>query len=106
MIFDVKKYHNKLSLLETQKAIKLAKDTFEKKLADSLDLIRVSAPLFVYPETGLNDNLNGVERPVRFDILDTKRDAEIVQSLAKWKRMALAKYKIEDPIAIILRFKV
>ena len=95
MIFDVKNYHNKLSLLETQKAIKLAKDTFEKKLADSLDLIRVSAPLFVYPETGLNDNLNGVERPVRFDILDTKRDAEIVQSLAKWKRMALAKYKIE-----------
>lgn len=95
MIFDVKNYHNKLSLIETQKAIKLAKDTFEKKLADSLDLIRVSAPLFVYPETGLNDNLNGVERPVSFDILDTKRNAEIVQSLAKWKRMALGKYNIE-----------
>lgn len=94
MIFDVKNYQNKLSLLETQKAIKLAKDTFETKLADSLDLIRVSAPLFVYPETGLNDNLNGVERPVGFDILDTKRNAEIVQSLAKWKRMALAKYNI------------
>ncbi len=95
MIFKVNNYQNKLSLVDTQKAIKLAKDTFEKKLADSLDLIRVSAPLFVYPETGLNDNLNGVERPVKFDILDTKRDAEIVQSLAKWKRMALAKYGIK-----------
>lgn len=95
MILKFENYQNKLSLLETQKAIKLAKDTFEKKLADNLDLIRVSAPLFVYPETGLNDNLNGVERPVRFDILDSKKDAEIVQSLAKWKRMALAKYDID-----------
>ena len=94
MIYSIKKYQNKLSLYDTQKAIKLAKDTFEAELAKELNLIRVSAPLFVYPETGLNDNLNGVERPVRFDILDTKKDAEIVQSLAKWKRMALAKYDI------------
>lgn len=84
---------NKLSLLDTQKAIKLAKDTFEEKLAQSLDLTRVSAPLFVYPDTGLNDNLSGVERPVSFDILDTGRVAEIVHSLAKWKRMALGKYQ-------------
>lgn len=84
---------NKLALLDTQKAIKVAKDTFESKLADALDLTRVSAPLFVYPDTGLNDNLNGVERPVSFDILDTGKKAEIVHSLAKWKRMALGKYQ-------------
>lgn len=84
---------NKLSLLDTQKAIKLAKDIFERKLAYALDLTRVSAPLFVYPDTGLNDNLNGVERPVTFDILDTGKTAEIVHSLAKWKRMALGKYQ-------------
>lgn len=95
MIYNIKNYQNKLSLYDTQKAIKFAKDTFEAKLAKELDLIRVSAPLFVYPESGLNDNLNGVERPVTFDILDTKKDAEIVHSLAKWKRMALAKYNIE-----------
>lgn len=84
---------NKLSLIDTQKAIKLAKDTFENKLADSLNLTRVSAPLFVYPDTGLNDNLSGVERAVAFDILDTGKIAEIVHSLAKWKRMALGKYQ-------------
>lgn len=85
-------YRNKLSLMETQLAIKLAKDTFERKLAANLELTRVSAPLFVYPETGLNDNLNGVERPVSFEIKHTKKNAEIVHSLAKWKRMALHKY--------------
>ena len=81
-----------LSLLETEIAIKYIKDTFEKELAKALKLTRVSAPLFVFPETGLNDNLSGVERAVRFDVLDLKKDVEIVQSLAKWKRMALAKY--------------
>ena len=81
-----------LSLLETEIAIKYIKDTFEKELAKVLKLTRVSAPLFVFPETGLNDNLSGVERAVRFDVLDLKKDVEIVQSLAKWKRMALAKY--------------
>lgn len=91
--YKINKYENKLSLIDTQLAIKLAKDTFERKLADALDLTRVSAPLFVYPETGLNDNLSGVERPVSFDILDTKKTAEIVHSLAKWKRMALGKYE-------------
>ena len=82
----------KLSLLDTEIAIKFIKDTFERELAKALSLTRVSAPLFVFPETGLNDNLNGYERAVRFDILDLKKEVEIVQSLAKWKRMALHKY--------------
>ena len=85
-------YKSTLSLLETEIAIKFIKDTFENELAKALKLTRVSAPLFVQPESGLNDNLNGYERAVRFDILTLKKDVEIVQSLAKWKRMALAKY--------------
>ena len=85
-------YKSTLSLLETEIAIKFIKDKFESELAKALKLTRVSAPLFVQPESGLNDNLNGYERAVRFDILTLKKDVEIVQSLAKWKRMALAKY--------------
>lgn len=85
-------YKSALDLLETEIAIKFVKDEFEKELAKSLSLTRVSAPLFVAPETGLNDNLNGVERAVRFDVLTLHKDFEIVQSLAKWKRNALAKY--------------
>ena len=86
----------KLSLLETERAIKFIKDEFEKNLSKALSLTRVSAPLFVFPETGLNDNLNGYERAVRFDIADLNRDVEIVQSLAKWKRMALKKYGFSE----------
>lgn len=86
-------YKSKLNLLETEIAIKFVKDNFERILAEKLSLTRVSAPLFVQPKTGLNDNLNGYERAVRFDILDLRKDVEIVQSLAKWKRMALSKYK-------------
>ena len=86
------KYESRLNLLQTEVAIKLIKDSFEKELAKALKLTRVSAPLFVFPETGLNDNLNGFERAVRFDVLDIGKEVEIVQSLAKWKRMALAKY--------------
>ena len=78
--------------LEAQKAIKLIKDTFEKQLAHNLNLIRVSAPLMVPSDTGVNDLLNGYERPVEFDVKETKRNLQIVQSLAKWKRMALKKY--------------
>ncbi len=89
------KYQSRLNLLETEIAIKFIKDNFEKELAKALKLTRVSAPLFVLPETGLNDNLNGVERAVRFDVLDMGKEVEIVQSLAKWKRMALAKYGFE-----------
>lgn len=85
-------YKSALNLLDTEIAIKFVKDEFEKDLAKALNLTRVSAPLFVAPETGLNDNLNGVERAVRFDVLTLKKDVEIVQSLAKWKRNALAKY--------------
>lgn len=85
-------YKSTLSLLETEIAIKFIKDNFEKELAKALKLTRVSAPLFVFPETGLNDNLNGYERAVKFDVLALQKDVEIVQSLAKWKRMALNKY--------------
>lgn len=91
-LFKINNYTDKLNIMDTQKAIKIAKDTFERKLAQNLDLTRVSAPLFVYPETGLNDNLSGVERAVSFEIKDTNKNAEIVHSLAKWKRMALGKY--------------
>lgn len=88
-------YHAVLDLLDMQKAIKLAKDTFEVELARALNLTRVSAPLIVRPETGLNDNLSGVERPVEFNVKDLDANVQIVQSLAKWKRMALYKYKFE-----------
>ncbi len=85
-------YEPKLSLYETQAAISLIKRTFQDHLAQALNLKRVSAPLFVEPSTGLNDDLNGVERPVSFDIPAAGMDAQVVQSLAKWKRMALYRY--------------
>ena len=86
-------YKPVLGLRETEVAIKQVKDYFENRIAKQLNLTRVSAPLFVRPETGLNDNLNGTERPVAFDIKEIKgADVQIVQSLAKWKRMALYRY--------------
>lgn len=86
-------YKSGLNLYETQVAIKTVKDFFQTLLSERLHLLRVSAPLFVAPESGLNDTLNGVERPVTFDIkYQDNREAEIVQSLAKWKRYALKKY--------------
>lgn len=88
-----KDYKSELNLYETQIAIKTVKDFFQSLLAERLHLLRVSAPLFVEPSSGLNDNLNGVERPVTFDIGERPgAEAEIVQSLAKWKRYALKKY--------------
>lgn len=87
-----KDYQPLLSLYETQTAIGQLKHIFAGQLSDALNLRRVSAPLLVDPTTGLNDDLNGVERPVSFDILETGTNAEIVQSLAKWKRMALHQY--------------
>ena len=87
-------YKSVLELMETQVAIKVLKDKFEKELSRKLNLNRVSAPLFVKKSSGLNDDLNGIERPVGFDMLDTGYYVEIVQSLAKWKRMALGMYKI------------
>ena len=89
-------YKTKLNLYDTQNAIALIKATFQEALSGVLNLKRVSAPLFVYPDTGLNDNLNGVERPVRFDAPATGRDAEVVHSLAKWKRYALKRYDFHE----------
>lgn len=88
----MEKYKFKLSVLETQKAIRALRHRFEENLCDGLNLSRASAPLFVKKGSGLNDDLNGVERPVSFDILETGEEVEVVHSLAKWKRMALAKY--------------
>ncbi len=85
-------YQAKLGLYETQKAIGLIKHTFQIKLCAALNLKRVTAPLFVDPNSGLNDNLNGTERPVDFDIPAALVEAEVVHSLAKWKRFALHKY--------------
>jgi len=88
----VKNYSSILNVFDTQLAIKLVKDTFQNKLAKELELMRVSAPLFIEPKTGLNDNLSGVEKAVNFVIQENKNNLEIVQSLAKWKRHALNKY--------------
>ena len=86
-------YQSALNLHATQVGIKTVKDFFQTLLAERLNLLRVSAPLFVDPASGMNDNLNGVERPVSFDIKGQDgREAEIVHSLAKWKRYALKKY--------------
>lgn len=89
-------YKSVLSVYDTQIAIGFIRRTFEDNLALNLNLKRVSAPLFVEPASGLNDDLNGIERAVEFDVLETKKNAQIVHSLAKWKRMAL--YKYEFPV--------
>ena len=87
-------YKCELGVLETQKAIKNLKDFFQSELSKELSLLRVSSPLFVLPETGTNDNLSGVETPVSFVVPFMNKKAEIVQSLAKWKRMAIKRYNI------------
>ena len=87
-----KDYKSSSTLIETEVFIKSIKDYFERNLAEELNLIRVSAPLFVNSSSGLNDDLNGVERPVKFDLLASNEDVEIVHSLAKWKRMSLHRY--------------
>ncbi len=88
-----KAYHSTLNIHDTQVAIKTVKDFFQGVLSEQLNLLRVTAPLFVEPESGLNDNLNGVERPVSFGIREqAEKPAEIVHSLAKWKRYALHQY--------------
>lgn len=93
-----KGYESVLNIYETQTAIGRIKRIFEDKLSNALNLKRVSAPLFVLANTGVNDDLNGVERPVEFDIKETNGYAQVVQSLAKWKRLALHKYcfKVEE----------
>ena len=96
-----KGYTNLLDLKQTEKAIKLVKDFFEQSLASELRLRRVTAPIIVQKGTGINDDLNGVERPVAFPIKSmSDQPGEVVQSLAKWKRMALADYQIEEGYGI------
>jgi len=85
-------YKSVLTLRETQRAIKYVKDIFERSLAERLNLERITAPLFVTKRSGINDDLNGVERKVEFNVREAEEDCEIVQSLAKWKRMALYRY--------------
>ena len=85
-------YKSALDVRETETAIKFVKDTFERTFSKAMQLLRISAPLFVTRDSGLNDNLNGVERPVSFSVRDVNGDVEIVHSLAKWKRMALKLY--------------
>lgn len=95
-VFIPENYKSNLSLLETEIAIKKVKDFFENKLAETLNLTRVSAPLLLENSSGLNDNLNGIERPVSFDMLAIKdSEIEIVHSLAKWKRFALHRYNFQ-----------
>ena len=92
-----KNYQSQLNLHDTQIAIKTVKDFFQNLLSLRLNLSRVSAPLFVDPDSGLNDNLNGVERPVTFTIKEqNERKAEVVHSLAKWKRYALKHYDFKE----------
>ncbi|MCK5146322.1 aspartate--ammonia ligase [bacterium] len=88
-------YSAALDLITTEKAIKFIKDGFQNRMADNLNLQRVSAPLIVAQRTGINDYLNGWEQPARFNIRDMNESGEIVQSLAKWKRIALADYGFE-----------
>ena len=85
-------YRPKLDAYDTQRAIAYIKDTFQEEFSKALNLKRVSAPLFVTESSGLNDNLNGYERPVAFDIPAVDADAQVVHSLAKWKRLALKRY--------------
>ncbi len=85
-------YYNPLSVYETQCAIEYIKHNFQKNLCRALNLLRVSAPLFVTEASGLNDNLNGYERPVSFDVPDVGQETQVVHSLAKWKRSALSRY--------------
>ena len=89
-------YRSKLSVRDTEKAIKFVKDTFQSNLVKCFGLERVSAPLFVPSGTGINDDLSGVERPVIFDVPRFGGSVEVVQSLAKWKRVALKRYGYRD----------
>ena len=90
-----KQYKSSLGVIQTQQAIKDLKDYFAQRLSEDLKLTRVASPLFVLPETGTNDNLNGVEKAVNFNVPNINKNVEIVQSLAKWKRVALKKYGFE-----------
>ena len=99
-LFIPKGYKPLLSLKQTEIGIKKIKDFFQENLASELRLRRVTAPLFVEKGTGINDDLNGTEKPVSFTITDMNTEAEIVHSLAKWKRMTLADYAIAEGYGI------
>ena len=90
--FIPENYVSALGLYETQKAISILREKFESSISSKLNLMRVSAPLFVEGNSGINDDLNGVERPVSFDIPNANKEGQVVHSLAKWKRMALYRY--------------
>ena len=91
-------YDPRLSVRETQEAIKYIRDTFQKEFGKEMNLERISAPLFVEKSSGLNDDLNGVERPVKFDIAGIPDETvEVVHSLAKWKRRAVHEYECHPP---------
>lgn len=92
----IKEKYTKIPVMEIQKDIKLIKEKFAEKLSKKLDLVRVSAPLLVTKESGLQDDLSGTERKVSFDVLKDGKEIEIVQSLAKWKRFALKKYGFSE----------
>lgn len=94
-LYIPKNYDPVLNVKDTQKAIKYIRDTFQREFGKEMNLERISAPLFVSAASGLNDNLNGIERPVGFDLKNMTDDIEVVQSLAKWKRMALGKYDFQ-----------
>lgn len=95
-LYFPKNYKSYLDLRETERAIKLVKDVFQQDLSSELKLSRVTAPLFVMKGTGINDDLNGIERPVAFPVKELNdKTAEVVQSLAKWKRMTLADLEIQ-----------
>ena len=100
-LFIPKDYKTSLDIMQTEIAIKEVKDFFERGLADALNLTRISAPLFVVKSTGINDNLNGVERPVSFNMKeDPSLNIEIIHSLAKWKRLALKRYGVKEGYGI------
>lgn len=92
-VFIPEGYKPILDVYDTQRAIAYIKQTFQEEFSEALHLKRVSAPLFVTEDSGLNDNLNGVERPVCFDVPAVGADAQVVHSLAKWKRLALKRYR-------------
>ena len=94
-------YKNPLSIYETQCAIEFIKHNFQKHLCRALNLMRVSAPLFVTESSGLNDNLNGYERPVSFDVPDVGAETQVVHSLAKWKRYALHRYHFQPDTGLV-----
>ena len=94
-IYLPKDYRPVLNAYDTQRAIAYIKETFQEEFSAALNLKRVSAPLFVTEESGLNDNLNGFERPVSFDVPAIGTDAQVVHSLAKWKRLALKRYHFD-----------